>query len=125
MQRDRGHPAGKPRTRRETIAFVPDSSGSISGSSALAEFVNQLARWDRLEGAVAHRRALPAEGARIAPAGDLPPALQRVVDRLGIRGLNTHQAEAIGHARAGRDVAVVTPTASGKSLVFYLSRSSS
>ena len=35
MQRDRGHPAPEPCTRRETIALVPDTSGSISGSSPL------------------------------------------------------------------------------------------
>src|SRR4029079_3341079 len=38
----------------------------------------------------------------------------------GIQQLYTHQAEAIEHVRAGRDVVVVTPTASGKTLCYSL-----
>ncbi len=40
--------------------------------------------------------------------------------RRGIRQLYSHQAEAVGHVLAGRNVVVVTPTASGKTLCYNL-----
>jgi DEAD/DEAH box helicase domain-containing protein len=54
--------------------------------------------------------------------GEWPEALDtRLVDALRRRGIErpyTHQAEAIGHALAGRNAVVVTPTASGKTLCY-------
>ncbi|NLD74280.1 MAG: DEAD/DEAH box helicase, partial [Chloroflexi bacterium] len=56
--------------------------------------------------------------------GEIPPALDpRLAERLagwGVPRLYAHQAEAVGAALAGRDVAVVTPTASGKTLCYNL-----
>lgn len=46
-------------------------------------------------------------------------AAQMLLDRAGIR-LYAHQAEATDYIRAGRDVIVTTPTASGKTLVYNL-----
>ncbi len=64
-------------------------------------------------------RRLPAIAARYAP---FPSALDaRLVRALGSRGVSqlyTHQAEAIGHALDGRNVVVITPTASGKTLCY-------
>jgi len=51
---------------------------------------------------------------------DLAPGVRRALERRGIRQLYTHQAEAAALARAGRDVVVATPTASGKSLCYNL-----
>ena len=45
----------------------------------------------------------------------------RLIEALRKRGLErpyTHQAAAIGHARAGQNCVVVTPTASGKTLCY-------
>ncbi len=65
--------------------------------------------------------ALPAEPARYAPLEPpLPEALQQALDSAGAPRLWTHQAAAIGAARAGENVLVTTATASGKSLVFQL-----
>src|SRR5712691_2658350 len=64
-------------------------------------------------------RRLPAVPARFAA---YPEALdQRLRDALasrGITGLYTHQAQSISHALAGRNVVVITPTASGKTLCY-------
>jgi DEAD/DEAH box helicase domain-containing protein len=64
-------------------------------------------------------RRLPAVAASLAP---FPAELdRRLRDALGSRGISqlfTHQAEAIGHALAGRHVVVITPTASGKTLCY-------
>jgi DEAD/DEAH box helicase domain-containing protein len=64
-------------------------------------------------------RRLPAVPAQFAP---FPDALdRRLTQALGARGveqLYTHQADAIGHALAGRHTVVITPTASGKTLCY-------
>jgi DEAD/DEAH box helicase domain-containing protein len=62
--------------------------------------------------------------ARAAPhAGplDLAPELSVRLRRAGIERLWSHQADGLRAARAGRNVAIATGTASGKSLVYQLS----
>ena len=70
---------------------------------------------------VVHHALLPA---RPAEHADFPDWLDpRIVAGLGSRGIArpyTHQAEAIESIHAGRDVVVVTPTASGKTLCYAL-----
>ncbi|MFK2902361.1 DEAD/DEAH box helicase [Dyella ginsengisoli] len=51
---------------------------------------------------------------------DLPPALANALRARGITQLYRHQGEAWAAAQAGAHVAVVTPTASGKSLCYTL-----
>src|SRR5712692_3073355 len=64
-------------------------------------------------------RRLPAVAARYAPfPGALDERLRRALASRGVSELYTHQAEAIGHALAGRNVVVITPTASGKTLCY-------
>ncbi|MBA2451362.1 MAG: DEAD/DEAH box helicase, partial [Chloroflexi bacterium] len=66
-------------------------------------------------------RHLPARAARYAefPEG-IDARLRTAYARRGIERLYSHQAEAIGHILAGRNVVVVTPTASGKTLCYNL-----
>jgi DEAD/DEAH box helicase domain-containing protein len=54
------------------------------------------------------------------PAEPLPLELKQALEAQGIGRLYAHQAEALDAARAGRNVLAVTPTASGKTLVFAL-----
>ena len=64
-------------------------------------------------------RQLPARVARFGEwAEGLDPRLTGALKRRGISAPFTHQAEAIGHAMAGRNTVVVTPTASGKTLCY-------
>src|SRR5438876_2134959 len=64
-------------------------------------------------------RRLPAAAAQYAPFPvDLDERLQRALAGRGISQFYTHQAEAVGHVLAGRNVVVVTPTASGKTLCY-------
>jgi DEAD/DEAH box helicase domain-containing protein len=66
-------------------------------------------------------RTLPAQGARtVALPPGLHPALQAVLAERGISELYTHQAQAVEAALAGEHLAVVTPTASGKTLCYNL-----
>jgi DEAD/DEAH box helicase domain-containing protein len=68
----------------------------------------------------AHRR-LPARDAVTAPLPDwLDGRLVAALAARGITSLYSHQLEAVEALRAGRDVAIVTPTASGKSLCYDL-----
>ena len=63
----------------------------------------------------------PARIASTAPfPGWLDPRIRDALASRGIEALYTHQAEALEEVRAGRDVCVVTPTASGKSLCYEL-----
>ena len=64
-------------------------------------------------------RRLPARAARHAPFPEaLDERLRGVLRARGIEHLYTHQAEAIAHALARRDVVITTPTASGKTLCY-------
>ena len=70
-------------------------------------------------GQIAYVREVPARDARFAgTSGPLPRQVQAVLESRGIERLYSHQAEAIDSAREGRDVLVVTGTASGKSLCY-------
>ena len=74
-------------------------------------FMAQVTAWERL----------PARPARYAePPAGLDPRLMAALRALGAAPLYTHQAEAAEAALAGRDVAVVTGTASGKTLCYNL-----
>ncbi|MBA3435844.1 MAG: DEAD/DEAH box helicase, partial [Chloroflexi bacterium] len=74
-----------------------------------------------VSGAVTARRILPARPADLLPFPDwLHPSLRGALKGRGFSGLYRHQVEAMEALRAERDVAVVTPTASGKSLCYHL-----
>ena len=74
-------------------------------------FMQQVATW----------RTLPAQPAHFVP---LPPALhpdlRAALARRGVEQLYSHQGEAVEAALHGEDVAIATPTASGKTLCFNL-----
>lgn len=66
-------------------------------------------------------RTLPAQAARTLPIPPvLHPALHQALAARGIPRLYTHQARAVEAALAGEALAVVTPTASGKTLCYNL-----
>jgi len=74
-----------------------------------------------LAGGVTHHAVMPAREAvwRDHPEW-LDPRIKGGLASRGIDRLYAHQAEAIEAVRAGRDVVVVTPTASGKTLCYAL-----
>ncbi|HUU82938.1 MAG TPA: DEAD/DEAH box helicase, partial [Phycisphaerae bacterium] len=68
---------------------------------------------------IVHLEELPARPARFAePSAPLHPAIRDALASLGIERLYTHQAAAVDAAVAGRDVVIVTSTASGKTLCY-------
>ncbi len=70
---------------------------------------------------VLHHAVEPPREAETAPfPAWLDPRIRAALAARGIEALYTHQAEALEAVRAGSDVCVVTPTASGKSLCYEL-----
>ncbi|HYM52204.1 MAG TPA: DEAD/DEAH box helicase [Candidatus Dormibacteraeota bacterium] len=70
---------------------------------------------------VAAHRVLEPEPPRYAPWPEgLDPGLVAALRGRGVEALYTHQAHAIESVRAGRNVCIVTPTASGKTLCYNL-----
>ena len=66
-------------------------------------------------------RSFPAAAGRYADLAEpLAPALGDALHRHGITRLYLHQAQAIDRIRRGENVLAVTPTASGKSLIYVL-----
>ncbi len=74
-------------------------------------FMENVVRWEEL----------PPRTAQYAPFPEgLDKRLVPVLGKRGIHQLYTHQASAVEKVLAGRDVVVVTPTASGKTMCYNL-----
>jgi DEAD/DEAH box helicase domain-containing protein len=88
-------------------------------TDSVADALTGLRASTTVEGRIVHEELIPPV---IAQYAHWPPQLDpRLAAALAKRGIDRpyiHQAEAIEHALAGRDVVVVTPTASGKTLAF-------
>ena len=90
----------------------------ISDAESIAEHIRFLKR--RILGnEVVHHQTLPARPARLVrDLAGLPPAMARILEIARIPALYTHQAEGIQKVLEGQHVAIATPTASGKTLVY-------
>jgi len=88
---------------------------------AMAEFIGRILRSERLGDDVVHVASVPESPAAYAALEHpLPGPLGQALLDLGIERPYAHQAEAIDRVRRGEDVLTVTPTASGKSLVYLV-----
>src|SRR5580698_4733057 len=95
---------------------LPTAPSGLEG--AIARFEEWMANPDSPVRAI---RRLPArEGGFVEFPDALAPVLRQALVSRGIRRLYTHQGAAFEHAEAGRNVVVVTPTASGKTLCYNL-----
>jgi len=85
------------------------------------EFLEHLRRLPSAGKRLVHVEVLPPrKGEYRSPEGLLSPAVQAVLARAGITRLYSHQAEALEHLLQGRHTAIVTSTASGKTLCYNL-----
>ncbi len=74
-------------------------------------FLSCVTRWERI----------PSREGRYAPfPDDLHPRLRTALESKGVNRLYVHQAKSYETARRGRNLVVVTPTASGKTLCYNL-----
>ncbi len=85
---------------------------------AIERFQEWMANPESPVRAIRHQPAAPGEFADVPVS--LAPALTQALMARGIRQLYSHQAAALEHADEGRNVVVVTPTASGKTLCYNL-----
>jgi DEAD/DEAH box helicase domain-containing protein len=87
----------------------------------LKEWLTRMENNRRFMENVRAMKRLPATEGRFADFPDwVHPHLRQVLEKKGIRQLYSHQAEAVQLVKQGRDVVLVTPTASGKTLCYNL-----
>jgi DEAD/DEAH box helicase domain-containing protein len=101
---------------RAPTLLAPHSEEGISDTLALFEHVMQEA--DSPVRAIRHD---PARHAEFRPfPSSISGQLREACEQRGIQSLYSHQAAAMEHIMEGRNVTVVTPTASGKTLCYNL-----
>ena len=101
--------------------FPPAVHRGERGGGWAAEYLEARRAAADYQGELVHVADLPARAAAFAtPEPPLAPAIASLLARLEIPRLYAHQVEALAEARIGRDVVVVTGTASGKSLAYHL-----
>jgi DEAD/DEAH box helicase domain-containing protein len=87
----------------------------------LEDVLNQFRTDSRWSNCVTAWKTVPARDAQFAPFPTaLHPDLERALRERRFSGLYSHQAEAFELVEQGRNVAIVTPTASGKTLCYNL-----
>ena len=85
------------------------------------EALGEIAARDRTGEVLTAVQRIPAREAQFAPIPSwAAPELAAVYRAKGVSQLYTHQASAVEHVHAGKNVVVVTPTASGKTLCYNL-----
>src|SRR5688500_12965434 len=96
-----------------------DPAHDAALQTALERLTAGIERPDTPDGWVTAVRRLPAREAEYAPFPDeFDPVVREILNDRGHGQLYTHQAAAIAHALAGRNVVITTPTASGKTLCY-------
>ncbi|HSB70845.1 MAG TPA: DEAD/DEAH box helicase [Candidatus Methylomirabilis sp.] len=97
---------------------TPTRGGDVD---TLDGFLQDILHREASRGHLVHVEVIPTRAARFAePDPPLPAPIRQALRDAGIHRLYTHQVEALAHARSGKDVLVVTGTASGKSLAYQL-----
>ncbi len=101
-----------------------ESTLTIKGGNAVAEALEEIQQKFKAppgRGGISTVRHYAARDARFEPLPDfLDPRLCAILRERGITQLYCHQVAAAKLARQGRNVVVVTPTASGKTLCYNL-----
>ena len=94
---------------------------TIALAPSVGERIADLRRQPWVQRRIAHEVILPAQPADLRPWPErLHPELVAALTARGLDRAYSHQAEAIEAALDGRDVTMVTPTASGKTLGFVV-----
>lgn len=87
----------------------------------LAQIIDHLRNSPKIRQNFTDWKVIPARPPRYAQfLSPLNPKLKQALQQMGIEKLYTHQAQALQLLIQGKNVAVVTPTASGKTLCYNL-----
>src|SRR5690242_3231329 len=96
---------------------VASPGSAASGAETIRRILAEGARSGRLT----HVEEIPGRSGELGAWPDwVPAALAAAMGRAGIAAPWVHQADAAGHAHAGRNVIISTGTASGKSVGYLL-----
>ncbi len=111
---------GKEKANMSKLSLGVESPAPTGGAMAgsVAHFRELMLHPDSPIREIRHQPARPAEYAGL-PEG-IHPKLGQALAARGIGQLYCHQRETIDHVEGGRNVVVVTPTASGKTLCYNL-----
>jgi DEAD/DEAH box helicase domain-containing protein len=89
--------------------------------AGVQDVLDRLLADPSISNGVVHHVNIPAKPASFEPMPEwLDPGIRAGLESRGVTALYRHQAEAVEAVRAGEDVVVVTPTASGKSLCYLV-----
>lgn len=87
----------------------------------MEQLIRHLTSPDLLHGAPFYRHFQPAKEAEFAAKPySGTPGIRNALQQIGIQRLYSHQAAALEALAAGRNPLIVTPTASGKSLIYQI-----
>ncbi|MEW6351887.1 MAG: DEAD/DEAH box helicase [Thermodesulfobacteriota bacterium] len=87
----------------------------------LDEFIKELCSTSNRDWEVFHHEILPERPPRLQPIpGDLHGLVKECLSAAGLSALYSHQAEAVSLAMEGKNVAISTSTASGKTLAYQI-----
>jgi DEAD/DEAH box helicase domain-containing protein len=113
---------GRAKPETSVLAARSETAGRDGALEAALERLAPNRSVDRPDTPDLHVTAVRRLAAAAAQYAPFPPGLDarllKALETRGISQLYTHQAEAIEHALAGRNVVVITPTASGKTLCY-------
>ncbi len=90
---------------------MSDINATVRALETDRDFTSCVTHWEKIPARPGKFESFPQE---------LHPELRAVLEKRGINRLYTHQAKAYEAVRNGRDIVVVTPTASGKTLCYNL-----
>ncbi|MBI3978933.1 MAG: DEAD/DEAH box helicase [Chloroflexi bacterium] len=94
---------------------------AMAGEGRIGTFLDEVRASGDYRGQIVHVERIPARQPIYADLDrPLPQPLQDALAARGIVRLYAHQTRAVEAVRAGRNVVVATPTASGKSLCYHL-----
>ncbi len=103
------------------MTVSPPSTSDTRPKRPLNALVEEFLRHPCFSRNIAHVERMPARSARFENWPDsIRPELRQALAARGIEQPFSHQAEAIRHALAGKNVVVVTPTASGKTVCYNI-----
>ena len=107
--------------RRLTFRGEETEPGPAHNIMSVEALIHRIRSTPEIMENVTEWRVLPESSGRSDPLPpDLHPSLAAALRRRGIEHLHSHQRQAWDAIRSGRDVVIVTPTASGKTLCYNL-----